>query len=156
MASGNFPRFLADFGIRKSFTDSFFYTVLFFRAEQTPVDPALDGIQKFQPVLERRFRNCLPLIIAPFTAEESPIASDVLDINLEMHSRIGDASPTDLSFWHDLSLRQIDTGDSHRRDSFFAAQKPEMLIRSRLDAHLANLHLQRGRDIQFHLFHMRK
>lgn len=101
MASGNFPRFLADFGIRKSFTDSFFYTVLFFRAEQTPVDPALDGIQKFQPVLERRFRNRLPLIVAPFTAEESPIAPDVLDINLEMHSRIGDASPTDLSFWHD-------------------------------------------------------
>ena len=71
-----------------------------FRTKQTPVDAALDRIEQFQPVFQRRLVDGLPLVVALLPLEKFPVASDVLGIYLERNPFVGDAFPTDFSFGH--------------------------------------------------------
>jgi len=73
---------------------------LMHRLQAPPRDQALNRIQQFHPIFQRRVRNRLPLIEALFALVEIPLAADALGIDLKFIAFFRPAFPTDFSFWH--------------------------------------------------------
>src|SRR4051812_7017905 len=69
---------------RKLFANPLLDPVFLLGTQEPAIDPALDSIEQFQPVLERWLGNGLPLIVAFLAAEKSPIAANMLRVNLEL------------------------------------------------------------------------
>lgn len=93
-----FGRVLADLRVWKAFANRLFDALLFLRAGTSPIDTALDGVQQFKPILQRRILDRLPLVVTLFAREEAPFPADALDINLNANALRGDAFPTDFGF----------------------------------------------------------
>src|ERR1051325_6492834 len=84
-----------------------FDALFFFGTQTAGVDQAMDGIEQFQPVLERWFGDGLPLVITALAREKPPFAADMLGIDLEFGPVIGGSFPTDFSLGHDLRKSEI-------------------------------------------------
>jgi len=54
-----------------------------FWPQEAAVDAAANGVEEIQPVLQRRLRDWLPLVVAALAGEETPLTAYVLHINLE-------------------------------------------------------------------------
>jgi len=86
--------------VREALAD-FLAQVFFVGGLVSPADDeALQGVEEFEPIFERRFGDVLPLVEALFAVKKFPLASDVLGVNLELDAFVGDAFPTDFSFGH--------------------------------------------------------
>src|SRR5271163_4060626 len=72
----------------KSLGNGFFDSILLLGAQQPAVDAPLYRVQQFQPILQRRFLNCPPLVVAVFARVENPIAAHVLGVHLEAYAFI--------------------------------------------------------------------
>src|SRR6185369_11239383 len=59
-------------------------------------DAALDAIQEFEPVFERRLLQRLPLVVALFSDEKLPLLPYSFGVDLPLHTFCGATLPTDL------------------------------------------------------------
>ena len=91
---------VVDVSVWKSLPDSFFDARFLFGPQQPPVYAALHCIQQLQPILQRWFFNRLPLIVPAFAGKESPVASHMLRVNLQMDSFLRYPFPANLCFRH--------------------------------------------------------
>lgn len=85
---------------RKSFADLSAQSHFIVRLVTAAIDEALNRIEQFHPIFQRRFGNGLPDIVTLFALEKFPVAPDVLRIDLQLHAIFRDPLPTDFSFWH--------------------------------------------------------
>src|SRR6267142_3473768 len=64
---------VVNFGVGETFLDEFLDPGFFLGSEEPTVDSALDSIQEFEPILERRFLNGLPLVVPFFSGKKPPL-----------------------------------------------------------------------------------
>jgi hypothetical protein len=84
----------------KAFPDGLLHTAFLLRPKPAAVNPASNGIQQFQPILQGRFRDVLPHVVALFPGKEQPVAAHMLRVDLQREPLFTNAFPTDFSFWH--------------------------------------------------------
>jgi hypothetical protein len=92
----------AGVGAGEFFRNDFDKTVFFFRAKQTAVDAAADGIQQLKPIFDGWILDGLPLVESFFAVMEDPGFADMLGVALERIALGGHAFPTDFGFRHGL------------------------------------------------------
>lgn len=85
---------------RKAFANHPAHRFLIVRLIPAAYDQSLNGVEQLEPIFQRWFRNGLPLV-EPFLAmEEFPFTPDVLRVDLDLLTFVGDAFPTDFGFRH--------------------------------------------------------
>ena len=145
-----------DRSIRKSFPNGFLYLSFFFRPQASAIDPAPYRIEEFQPVLQRRVGDLLPLVVALFARIEYPRAPDVLSVNLEVCSFFGYPFPTNFCFGHSGSgIWQIDTGHRHRGDAFLATNEPQVFVGRGFNSNSLLVDLQSLGNVELHFVQVR-
>jgi hypothetical protein len=76
--------------------------VRFFGSEETARDAALNSVEEFDPIVERRVMLALPQIVAAAPLEEFPAIADVVGIDLNLQTVGSPTFPTDFSLGHDV------------------------------------------------------
>jgi hypothetical protein len=84
--------------IRKPFTDHSADCDFIDRLIAAARDVTLHGVEKLQPVLQRRFRHGLPLIKTLLPLKKNPFASDMVGVHMDLHNVYGNAFQTDFRF----------------------------------------------------------
>src|SRR5205085_329178 len=78
---------------RETLANGFLDAIFLLGTETTAIDQPLHGVEQFEPILQRRFRHRLPLVIAALAGEEPPLPADVLDIDLQLDAVLVDPLP---------------------------------------------------------------
>jgi len=77
-----------------------FHPIFFLGFQAASVNTSLNGVQQFQPILQRWYRDTLPTIIPLLPMKEEPVAPDMLGINLQLRAIFRHSLPAYLSFRH--------------------------------------------------------
>ena len=122
-------------GVGESFLDALPDSHEFFRTLQAAVDPPLDTIQEFLPILEQGFEVGFPIVEASPPDEEIPTVADAMSIDLDLLPILIASVPTNFSSCaHDSSMVgrsliwEFHTGYGHGSDAFLPTNETHGLI----------------------------
>ena len=113
-ASENLPQCDLYPGLGKMLADLAAKPVFIIRLITTSGDEPLDGVQQFQPVLQRRLGDGLPVVKAFGAMKKLPFALHALDVHLQLRTVLGPAFPTDFCLGSHRGNLVNRTTDGHR------------------------------------------